>query len=688
MRRKSPEYQQRFAVMYIIMGIMAFLLIGRLFILQVIHGAEYREITATRLVKTMPQQAPRGEILDRYGRPMVSNRTGYSIKISDNGQSNKELNEIIRALVEICEFEGEAYNDELPLTSEEPFVYTYKGEKKDVESSVKGFLKSVSCEDAKNPSELLKALYKRYEINSDLPSVTKRKIAGIRVGMELKLFSKQNSYRFADDVNMKVVTKVKETDKNLEGVNIAVEYFREYNAPGIASHVLGRTGAIYYEEYQELKNKGYTINDTVGKDGIEKYCEATLRGKDGANNIEEDKNGHIVSTVSSIAAVPGNDVVLTLDMELQKATEQALGEAIYDIRASASELNDYEGADCTSGSAVVLDIHSGEVLAIASYPSFNLGTFNEDYEENYNNKSNPMWNRAISGTYAPGSTYKMVTALAGLESGTVNANTTVNCGGRYMYYAPDYMPYCWKHEGHGVQNVEAAIKNSCNCFFYETGRLMGIDKLTEYTRKLGFGELTGIEIAGEAKGLVADPDYVEEVLGETWWPGDTIQAAIGQSKNLFTPIQLANYMATLANGGKRYQPHLIKKVKEYSSAEILSVTQPNLLDNISMTAENYKLVMNGMKSVTEDGTAAAAFADFDISVGGKTGTAEVAQGSPSGIFVAFAPFENPQIAMAIVIEHGCHGISAAPVARKIIENYFSSNFTEYDDGRENLKFFK
>lgn len=688
MARKSPEYQQRFAVIYVIMGIMAFLLVGRLFILQVIHGAEYKEITATRLVKTMPQQAPRGEILDRYGRPMVSNRTGYSVKISDNGQTDEELNSIIKTLVEICELEGQDYNDELPLTMEKPFSYTYYGTAEEIKSKTTAFLESVSAEEAKNPDALLKLLYERYEINPKLPDVTKRKIAGIRAGMELKLFSRQNSYRFADDVNMKVVTKVKETDETLEGVNIAVEYFREYNAPGIASHILGRTGAIYYEEYQELKDKGYTINDIVGKEGIEKYCESTLRGKDGTNNIEEDKNGHIISTVSSIEAVPGNDVVLTIDLELQKVTEKALGDAIDNIRAGANELNDYEGADCTSGSAVVLDIHSGEVLSIASYPSYNLGTFNEDYEKNYNNKSNPMWNRAISGTYEPGSTYKMVTAIAGLESGTINTSTTVKCDGRYMYYAPDYMPYCWKHEGHGIQNVENAIKNSCNCFFYETGRLMGIDKLTEYTKKLGFGELTGIEIAGEAKGLVADPKYVEETLGETWWPGDTIQAAIGQSKNLFTPIQLANYMATLANGGKRYKPHLIKNVKEYSSSEILKVTEPYLLDNISISPENYKAVMNGMKSVTEDGTAAAVFADFDVSVGGKTGTAEVSQGSPTGIFVAFAPFENPQIAMAIVIEHGSHGISAAPVARSIIENYFSSNFTEYDDGREELKFFK
>jgi len=687
MERNETEYIKRLAVLYVLVSVMSLLLLGRLFGLQIINGAEYKEITATRLAKTLPQKAPRGEILDRYGKPMVSNRTGYSITITKMGQTDEELNKTVSELLRICTKEGQDYNDALPLTYEKPFNYTYYGTEEEKAASVKSFLTSLELDDVKNPAELINKLCERYKIDTTLPAETKRKLAGVRAEMQLKLFSRNNPFTFADDVNMNVVTQVKETSKQLEGVNISVEYMRQYNQPWVASHILGRTGTIFKEEYEEMADKGYSINDTIGKDGIEKYSEDILRGVDGVNNIEEDGEGHIISSFSSVSAIPGNDVVLTIDSALQQETELALADAINEIRENASEANDFEGEDCNSGSAVVMDVHSGEVLALASYPSFNLETFNEDYDKNYNNKYNPMWNRALAGTYEPGSIFKMVTALAGLETGVITTSTTMDCTGRYMYYEPDYMPYCWKHDGHGITNVESAIKNSCNCFFFETGRLLTIDKLNEYTKKLGLGDFTGIEIAGEAKGIIASPEYVES-LGETWWPGDTIQAAIGQSKNLFTPIQMANYISTLANGGTRYRPHLIKKVKEYSSSRILKETTPEVIDNISMSDEHYRAIMNGMKSVTEDGTAAAAFEDFGISVGGKTGTAEVSSGSPNGIFVAFAPFDDPQIAMAIVIEHGCHGISAAPVARRIIEKYFSGNVAEYNDGKREMKFLK
>lgn len=686
-RRGEFISERRFAVLYVIIGLMTFLLIGRLFVLQIINGEEYKEITATRLVKTIPQKAPRGEILDRYGRPMVSNRTGYSIVLSDMGYKNEELNNIVSTLLSVCESEEQEYNDGLPLSFEQPFRYTYYGTDEEVKTAKSAFLKNLSLNENLTPEELIKELCKKYKIDEKLPLETKRKLAGIRYEMQVKMFSKNNPFIFANDVDMTVVSKVKETSEQLKGVNISVEYYREYNSPGIASHIIGRTGAMFEEEYDVMKEKGYSINDYTGKDGIEKYCESLLRGIDGTNSIEEDDQGHIISSVSTMTARPGKDIILTIDSALQEETERALADAITDIRENASEDNDYEGGDCTSGCAVVIDVHSGEILALASYPSFNLSTFNEDYEKNYNNPSNPMWNRALSGTYEPGSIFKMVTALAGLETGVINTNTTVECNGRYMYYSPDYMPYCWNHSGHGVVNVEGAIKHSCNCFFFETGRLLTIERLNEYTKKLGLGDYTGIEIAGEAKGIIAGPEYVESI-GEVWWPGDTIQASIGQSKNLFTPIQMANYIATLVNGGTRYRPHLIKKVKEYSSSEIIEETKPEIVDSIIMSNEYYRAILNGMKSVTEDGTAASVFSDFDISVGGKTGTAEVSSGSPNGIFAAFAPFENPQIAMAIVIEHGSHGISAAPVAKRIIGKYFGSNGTEYIEEKENMRLLK
>lgn len=685
---RIDSYRKRFIILYCILGILGFLLVSRLFILQVIDGQEYREITEKRLSKTIPQKAPRGEILDRYGRPLVSNRTGYTVRLSKTTSDNKELNSIVNSLISICDGEANQYIDSLPITYEEPYNFTYTDEnEKELKNKIEKFNKSLDLKENLTASQVIKELAKRYEVDAGYSKETVRKIVGVRAEMELRLFSKQNAYTFATDVSMNVVTKIKETTEKLKGVNIITEYFREYNEPGIASHVLGRIGQIYKEEYDKLKDDGYTINDLLGKDGIEKYCESILKGKDGLLSIEEDENGHIVSSVSSVDAIPGNDVVLTLDLELQKTAEKTLGEIIRGISANAVASGSSEGYDADSGAVTVIDIHTGEILAIASYPTYDLSNFNKDYSRNYKNTAKPFWNRAISGTYEPGSTFKMVTALAGLQTGVINENTRMNCTGIYDYYAPSYTPSCWKKEGHGVLDVKGAIENSCNIFFYETGRLVGIDKLNEITRKLGFGDYTGIELSDEVKGIVAGPEYVKKI-GEQWWPGDTIQAAIGQSKNLFTPIQMANYIATLANGGTRYKTHLVKKVKEYSSTTVIKEISPEIMDTVEISAKHHKMIMEGMRSVAEEGTASSVFKDFEVAVGGKTGTAEVSNGSNNGIFVAFAPYENPQIAISVVVEHGSHGNSIAPVAKEIIKKYFTGDFLEYNEQKNPMELLK
>jgi len=685
MNRIDP-YKKRFIILYCILGILSFVIVSRLFILQVIDGHEYREITEKRLSKTMPQKAPRGEILDRYGRPLVSNRTGYTVRISKTSATDEELNEIICNLINICDLENEEYIDTLPITYEKPYKFTYSGENDDeIEKNIKKFNNSLELKEKSTAKEVIAELCKRYNISKDYSEDMKRKLAGVRAEMELRLFSSQNSFTFANDVSMNVVTKIKETTENLNGVNIIAEYLRQYNEPGVASHILGRIGQIYKEEYDELKDEGYSINDVIGKDGIEKYCESILKGKDGVVSIEEDEEGHIVSSVATQSAIPGNDVILTIDLELQKTAEKALRDIIYQI--SASGLISGEGYDADSGAVVVEDIHTGEILAIASYPTYDLSTFDKDYAANYKNPAKPFWNRAISGTYEPGSTFKMVTALTGLKYGVINADTSINCVGIYDYYAPSYTPACWKRAGHGPMGVISAIENSCNIFFYETGRLSGIDRLNEVSRQLGFGDYTGIEIPGEVKGILAGPEYVESI-GEKWWPGDTIQAAIGQSKNLFTPIQLSNYIATLANGGTRYKTHLVKKIKEYSSSNVIKEITPEVKDSVEIDAKHHKLIMEGMRSVAEEGTASATFKDFEVTVGGKTGTAEVSKGSNNGVFVAFAPYENPQIAISVVVEHGSHGNSIAPVAKEIISEYFTGDFLEYNDQKNPMELLK
>ena len=416
MMNKWDAYRKRFVSLYGIVGVLTIFLLGRLFMLQILDGEYYSSITERRLVKTMPQKAPRGEILDRYGRPLVSNRMGYTIQINKTAETDEELNEIILNLIHICEQEQVDYYDDLPLTLEPELSYTYHGEtQEEIDKQIAAYHKALNLKDLLSPQDFFETLRERYRIDTSYSPSDQRKIMGVRSEMQQRLFSKQNSYTFAGDVNMNVVTKVKETLVSLKGVNILVEYMREYNEPGVASHILGRIGPIYKEEYEALQEQGYSINDVLGKDGIEKYCESELKGKDGANTIEEDEEGHIISTTSAVTAIPGNDVMLTIDLELQKTAESMLAEVIETIRNNARYMPRNQGHDADSGAVVVIDVHTGEVLALASYPTYDLSRYNETYGENYKNPAKPLWNRAISGIYEPGSTFKMVTAIAGLE---------------------------------------------------------------------------------------------------------------------------------------------------------------------------------------------------------------------------------------------------------------------------------
>ncbi len=679
----TNPYLKRFVTLYALLGVLSFFLIGRLFVIQVIDGAQYNEITQQRLSKSMPQRAPRGEILDRYGRPIVSNRTGYSIQLTKMAETDEELNQTVLSLIQICEQNQAEYDDSMPITLQEPYAFTYEEETEEEKlAKIRKYNKSLKLDENLTAAEVIAKLKEKYKISPGIPELDARKVAGVRAEMELRLFSRQTAYTFAHDVDMNVVTSVTETTQQLNGVNIVVDYIREYNEPGIASHILGRVGPIYKEEYDVLKEEGYGINDVLGKDGIEKICEDVLRGQDGLNHIEQDANGKIISAVSSVPAVPGNDVILTIDLELQKVAEQSLAQIIRNISSGGGN-----GHDADSGAVVVEDIHTGEILAIASYPTFDLSKFNETYTENYKNKAKPLWNRAIQGAYEPGSTFKMITAIAALEEGIVTPQTRIDCQGIYRHYeSSKYTPACWIYTdtGHAhtdPMNVANAIKNSCNYYFYETGRLLTIEKLNEYTKKFGLGEYTGIELPGETKGIIAGPEYSKK-MNTTWWPGNTLQAAIGQSDNLFTPLQLANYISTLANGGTRYQPHLVKKIKEYDSSRVLSESIPKVVESIQMKPQNYQAVMEGMRSVTEDGTASNVFRDFEISVGGKTGSAEVPNGSANAIFTCFAPYENPQIAISVIVEHGAHGNSIAPVARDIIAKNFTGDMLEYVEKNE------
>ena len=657
------DSNRAYALLFIA-GIMCLLCVLKLFQLQIIEGKEYREIAEQKKYLTMTVEAPRGEILDRYGNVLVGNRTGFSVQIKPSNLSASERADMLAKLILMLEKQGDTVRDSLPITTKAPFKFTMTGD--DAKKRLVNWKKENGMDTKATAEDAILYLANKYEVDEDLPLELKRKTVGVIYEIKLRGYSEENPYTIASDVSMNAVAIVKENNWEYPSVTIDQEQIRYYPNGNMAAHILGNVGLIYKEEYDKLKDKGYAMDAMIGKQGVEYTYESDLRGYDGMRSIAR-MSGEGEQIVDSKDPVPGNQVLLTLDMEVQGVMESMLEKTVKSIQQTGY-------IDCDAGSAVCIDVNSGEILAITSYPSFDPAEYNAKYETFLENPANPLWNRALAGTYSPGSTFKPLTAIAALEEGKITPEELIEDKGKYTYYK-DYQPSCleWRNtgEGHGLVNTALALQDSCNYYFFEVGRRTGIDKIAQYASRFGLGQVAGIEIGGEAQGVVASREE-REAAGAYWYDGDTLQAAIGQSDNLFTPIQLANYTATIANGGTRYRPHLLKSVKETESGKVLRQTPIEKVDKIDISGETLNAVKNGMKKVTEEGTAKTAFEGFEIAVGGKTGTAEVPNGSSNGIFVAFAPFDKPEIAIAIVIEHGGHGSAAAPIARAVFETYFEN----------------
>ena len=676
-----PNSSKRYLIIKIVMVIMLAAIVHKLFDLQVINGSRYLEAANDRLVSNIVAKAPRGEILDRYGEPLVTNRVGYSVVMQDMGFSNEEKNDTIKTLVEIMMSTGCVYYNELPI-SDYPYDFIFQDENEDGYTSDE---KAAWFEGNKHlnkeitpdmsAAQVMDAYKQIYGIDTSLDEYTQKQLVAVRYGAEIYGMTATISYTIADDVDVQTVTRIKENQSRLNGISIINSYIREYAQPGLASHILGRTGVISPEEYKANADNGYGFNDIIGKQGVEKWAESYLRGKDGTTGAVTD----IDDELSFIATdpIPGNYVVLTLDAELQRVTEESLARNIQSIRNSAVG---GKGYDCDAGAAVVIDVKTGDLLALASHPTYDLSRFYEDYQLNLENSARPFVNRAVSGLYSPGSTFKPLTAIAAMQTGNLRLDEVIRDEGIYRYYE-DYQPTCWIWNEyqltHGPQDVTAALENSCNYFFYEVGRRMGIDTLDEYASRFGLGVLSGVELEEESAGHMASPEYKKSVeksvTSQDWYGGDTLQAAIGQSYSLFTPVQLANYAATIANGGTRHKVNLIKSIRSSVDGSVVKEFKPEVEASIDMAPDVINAVKNGMRRVVDEGSASSIFSDYAIQIGGKTGTAQVGGGSNNAIFIAYAPFDNPEIAVAVVLEHGVRGTNAGYIARDIFDSYFKLN---------------
>lgn len=674
-----PNSKYRFMILKIVMAVMVVAIFARLFELQIIDGRKYLETANARLSTSVTTKAPRGDILDCYGNPLVGNKVGYSVVIRKSDIDNDELNNVISKVVEILYTTGSSIDDSLPISETTPYSFTFEDknnsgstddEKEQWFESNKYIDKYINS--SMSADDVMYTYQSIYGVSGSLYDEHIRRIIGVRYEADVNGYSASTPVTIATDIDISAVTQLKELSDYLPGIDISEDYVRTYNYPGLATHILGRVGKISSEEYEANSSKGYGINDIIGKQGIERWAEEYLRGKDGMKGTSTNIDGEDVELIEEVDPVPGNYIMLTIDKDLQETLEKSLESKIKSI-----------GNDCNAGAAVVLDVNTGDCLAMASYPTYDMSRFDEDYASLIENKSNPMINRAVSGLYSPGSTFKPLAAIAGVQTNNLSLNETIECTGVYRYFE-GYQPVCWiwseNHLTHGKQNLTEAIENSCNVFFYELGRRLGIDKLDEYAKKFGLGEYTGIELTEEASGHMASPEYkaevVEDVVSRDWFDGDTIQAAIGQSYSLFTPVQLANYCATLANGGTRYKVNLIKSIRSSVDGSLVEEFKPQVEEEIDISEEALQMIHDGMKKVVDEGSASSIFEGYPIQVGGKTGTAQLGSGSNNAIFMAFAPFDDPQIAVAVVLEHGVRGTNAGQVARDVFDAYF---FPETDE---------
>ncbi|MBR5507622.1 MAG: hypothetical protein IKV88_06230 [Clostridia bacterium] len=666
------KLKDKYFLLSVIAIILFITLFVRLFKLQIVDSKMYLAKSESYLSSMERIPAPRGKILDRYGRPIVSNRLGFSVSFTKSGLSDDELNDLILNTVTLLRANDDEYIDTFPIIfdgNEYAFSYRdYTGD--ELDTKVRNAKFALSISDNLNAEECIDVLIDKFNIDKRYSKRDIRDIISVRYEMVMRDFSDTNPFTFTADASIKSVSAIEENKEIYDGIGVSTSPVRNYIYGSMAAHILGRVGMIYREEYDELKDKGYSYNSVIGKDGIEKILEPDIKGIDGSISVSRIVGEE--SKITTVAAVPGNDAMLTIDIDLQRVAEKALMDTIESIKANSWKHSDNAGSDVGGGAVVVQDVNTGEILAMASYPTYNPDTFSNDYAELSKDKSNPILNRAISGIYPPGSVFKMLTTIAGFEEGVIDRNTVIEDMGVYEYY--DQKFNCWIYTEtqttHGPMDAANALKNSCNYFYYEVGKRLGVDKLVEYGRKLNLGEKTGIEIDGEVAGVLASQEYKKLNFNEVWYPGDTLQMAIGQSYNLFTPLQLVNYTSTIANHGKILKPYLTMCIRDSNTGKIVKETSPTVKNEIEMSDEAYNAVTTGMRLVSYDGTASAVFGDFPVETCSKTGSSQIDGGSANGVFVTYAPYDKPQIAISIVVESAGSGSVTAPIAKAIYSEYF------------------
>lgn len=688
---------------------------GLLYAAQVVNYETYLASSTTQVTRTKTVESSRGIITDRNGKVLVSNQEIYTINFDPDevqdvdGVSHEiAVSRALLRLITLCEEQGVTWSDTLPISTD---IYYTIAEASGTDClrfqnylKKRGWSESELSADAPLPAMtdtlkkrldtqsdrltagvLLSLLREEYGIDPDFTAAEARAVIGVLYELDLRQREvTYSAYTFAKDVTVELISIL--ADGNFDGVIVETRSVRQYNTDA-AAHILGYTGEFDSKEeraalnapYNEAAEAGedtspyhyYAADDIVGKTGVEAAFESYLCGKDGKRLITTNEDGKITSELYSIEPEPGATVALTIDIDFQTQVESALASAV-EAMNEADRAAGKENVGTRGAAAAVVSVADSDVLALASYPTYSLANYKSDYNTYASHPGNPFFNRALNGTYAPGSTFKLCTAVAALESEIITPSTKILTKGKYTYW-DDYQPACWIYNqyrgSHGRINVSEAIYHSCNYFFYEVGRLMGIDTLNAYATAFGLGQPTGIELS-EKIGILDGPEYRAQTE-EMWVGGTVLQCAIGQGSSLFSPLQLANYIATLVRGGERYAAHLLDSVTRQDGTVVVSNTETETLSVVEMSQSTLSVVKKGMGDLVTSGSISQYFEECLVTAGAKTGSAQIGTEVANGVFVCFAPFDDPEIAVAIVIEQGGSGSALAATAVNILNAYFA-----------------
>lgn len=672
MQQKKRKFNIRFIPLYVLYGVACVLFFVKLVNIQITGTDRYVKTSSMTREREVAVQSIRGEIYDRNGVPLATNEYTQALQLdySSLPSGNAEKNETLASLISVIDKYGCEMRTVMPMTGSYPHIEydndalkTTLGKNRMYKFLIYHNIKSgLSCLD------LYEELLKEFALlDKDGEHIYDTRvedmIVRIRYSLDATDFAPGNPYTLASDIDLKLATAVLEN--GCKGIYIKKEYTRAYGVPGVGSNVIGRIGKIPEGKTEEYLAKGYAYDAVVGLNGAEAAFEDILRGEDGITVYVEDDYGNVLDSYVKKEPVPGKNVYLTIDIKLQDEAEKALERQIRKVVAEALESGEENsGEKADSGALTVFSAKTGEVLALASYPTYDLTTFSDDYAKLVSDPRKPLFDRTVSGAYQPGSTFKLATTIAGLMSKSITEFTEINDTGRYTYY-PDYQPMCWLKSGHGPLQLIDAIGASCNYYFYETGRRTGIAEMNKYCIQLGLGEYTGIELP-ENKGTLASPEY-KESIGQRWNPGDTLQAAIGQSDNSFNPLQLSSYIATAVNGGTRYKATLLYKTCNYSGSDT-QFNAPQVLGHAEIDENTQDCVKRGMKRSKE---LTSSTKGYRFPIGTKTGTAQTSKTNNNAVLVAFAPYDDPEITLSCVIENGANGGNAAAPVLDTISYYFN-----------------